>query len=1661
MCLIVFELPDGSSSLGPRFTDPVLCLWSSPAFVCSAPPAMSHHQYRRRPMPDTDFRPSPGPDGLSERHRRSSPDRRGYYGSESGSSTSAPALPLSSMDSALSVLSSCGLEPADLALLAEIPEDKLTVESLPHIVRQIKSNREAPDPPPVSSFDLPSLPVERWHQYSGRVVEYPLDHIKPTGLPAEPLREWRDCWQNPRSEPTPSQTQRPARSEPPSQSPRYFAEAGPGKAAAATIPSLFSLAHRPSPADRSVAPPDERRWETGSERGHPDASASQPPSAAAPSKQEVQDFYSVEPQTYPTSCSLCNACVISLEDWRKHINSSRHADGQLGLLHRFPTWDCRKETPNRAERQSQVGLGARRRKDPETFWATNDGSRWQAGKSPEKKPVAESKSAEQARESVAIHKRRPPYVDEQRVEFSISNVFNIVKSSCVVSFTPPPQSNEDWSDLLRVVRRFGPIVYTLFGRSKACVEMKNLEDAEKLVNYYSSKHLRIKDNVLRVTFAVETSSLRTSAFAQRYQDESTERSRDEGRTLDESKKSRADHTARFRKARETDRKARSRSKSKSRDRKARSTSRERKTGSKDRSKSRDRKIRSRSRDRKARSKSSSSSAKMPEAQKPEMSGKKKNNNNKRRILTGPFIPNKLSVSLNHRLSSSTASSGASASLKLSEADAVDRVLSNMDADSVEDDSDIEGMAVVGEDLEDDRLETADEGHQKGEDCKTHGANKTENTSDEEVDLEDYIMLDEVGQEQSSKVVEPSRDCAAGEGGHGPQVSRVVYFKDLPLSYCNAADFVKLAKGLGRPVCYYLLRGLRKGFLELSCSSEAIRVVNELNVYFKDTPTVVLISNKYRRLRNGTAVHWDQRETGERTGASDRRDKSKSRDKEGRRASSASDQEKEKPAREKDFTRKTPDKESTSSSSSDILSSSKCGNSKDVQSPSGKTEIKAESEKTEESQPEGMVPETPEDKPNTSDARTSDSKTTKNIADGKKTFGNKPDSENTHNVQTKVTKTPQNKSGSENQSDSEKTLENKPETSSEVPRFSCVILGHQKGEDCKAHGANKTEDTSDEEVDLEDYIMLDEVGQEQSSKVVEPSRDCAAGEGGHGPVSRVVYFKDLPLSYCNAADFVKLAKGLGRPVCYYLLRGLRKGFLELSCSSEAIRVVNELNVYFKDTPTVVLISNKYRRLRNGTAVHWDQRETGERTGASGRRDKSKSRDKEGRRASSASDQEKEKPAREKDFTRKTPDKESTSSSSSDILSSSKCENSKDVQSPSGKTQTKAESEKTEESQPEGMVPETPEDKPNTSDARTSDSKTTKNIADGKKTFEDKPDSENIHNVQTKVVEDKPQKGKSSSAQSNDSETTKNILEGKKTFENKLDSKNTHNVQTIVTKTPQNRSEGENLHNVKSKENKWDSEKNQAENASEGGNTHNEQPKDGKALQNLEGGKRLRNQPDNEMTLETLSEEGKITEVGTESKKTLEIVQIESEGGNGPKTRKRTIEKSESEKIKRRCVSTKTCEEGQVESGKAVGTTQKKCGENPERGSVSSKGSDQVSGKDPKVTNSPQEDPSGEEDLGGTVKRRASPDDTSAAGKIRKEEQSSETSDENQKNQEADGNSGAPTAPLHPIGIQFVRPVVGYFCNLCQLIYADEDEAKVQHCSSRQHHFNYWEKMKMAT
>ncbi|KAM4555212.1 uncharacterized protein PAE49_014340 isoform 3-T3 [Odontesthes bonariensis] len=129
---------------------------------------MSNNYPYRRPPSDSDLRPG-------SRHRASAADGDFYRppqesfsssylsaSSSSSASQSSAALQAAScpQDGVLSILNSCGLEPADLALLAKLPEDVLTVESLPHILKQIKGKRGTvkPFPPTASS---PSSPAHR------------------------------------------------------------------------------------------------------------------------------------------------------------------------------------------------------------------------------------------------------------------------------------------------------------------------------------------------------------------------------------------------------------------------------------------------------------------------------------------------------------------------------------------------------------------------------------------------------------------------------------------------------------------------------------------------------------------------------------------------------------------------------------------------------------------------------------------------------------------------------------------------------------------------------------------------------------------------------------------------------------------------------------------------------------------------------------------------------------------------------------------------------------------------------------------------------------------------------------------------------------------------------------------------------------------------------------------------------------------------------------------------------------------------------------------------------------------------------------------------------------------------------------------------------------
>ncbi|XP_026040183.1 matrin-3-like isoform X2 [Astatotilapia calliptera] len=680
---------------------------------------MSQNYPYRKPPPDTDLRTDPGP-YRSVDYRHSSADRDFYrqpqdsfsVSSSCPSSSRGSGVLQSSQDNVLSILSSCGLEPSDLALLAELPEDVLTIESLPHILRQIKCKKgtvkpfppRAPSPSSSSSYPPSCSSSRDWDQLHRTSVQYPLDHLPPPPPPSEQLM---DRWNNPitvssgRAELPPSSSlsssslgytvdfhrrQGPSdygKAGPvPSYSPARrgdrapssrFSEAGP-----ADYRSSALVTASPLPSEHQSKPLASRR-DTSSTR----SSQSSP---SMPTRKEALDFHGKVPPSFPYSCSLCDITVLSQKVWIQHVTGRHHADGQLSLLQQFPNWDCRMQTVRRddkSEKKKDGGKGA-----PAASQTSQSNSKWKQKKNLEKGKVVcikfpsqsvdekylrklaepfgkiikvimfpslgfvEMGSVDQAKDLVKFHSNYPPTVNGEQLVFSVSSAFNFLQSSRVVSFTPAPSGEDGKSDLINIIKRFGPPLYTLFLPSMVFVEMKNAPDAQKLVDYYLSNTLRINSDLICVSFSGEYKTLMRVSKAKRYEEENestkkstTKRTRSSSRDrTTENKKRRSRSRDKASKEERTRTRSRSRDKSKeksSRDAKTRSRSQDkldRKRKSRTRSRSRDKstsekrtRTRSKSGSReKTKEKSNKESKKGSQAKKPDESREKSNRDQKTR-----------------------------------------------------------------------------------------------------------------------------------------------------------------------------------------------------------------------------------------------------------------------------------------------------------------------------------------------------------------------------------------------------------------------------------------------------------------------------------------------------------------------------------------------------------------------------------------------------------------------------------------------------------------------------------------------------------------------------------------------------------------------------------------------------------------------------------------------------------------------------------------------------------------------------------------------------------------------------------------------------------------------------------------------------------------------
>ncbi|XP_029962329.1 matrin 3-like 1.1 isoform X2 [Salarias fasciatus] len=968
---------------------------------------MSHNYPYRFPPSQTDTRPHRGTSDPKDSRQPSGsayiPLQDSYcpsYSSPTSSSSSRSSVV--PQDNVLNLLSSCGLEPEDLARLAELPEDALTVESLPHILQQMKGKKGVVKPCPspsaaassssTASFHSSSTsqPAVDWEQLRSQPVQYPL--ISSTRLPSEKGQEY---WGPPR-------TSSSVRTDPPSSSlssSGYMVDTDirsgpPNYGKTDPVPSFSAGAQRPGSSHISDSGPavlqapahypphllpqpinkhGRHRQNTGdssSRISQPSFSSSSSSSSSSstttiPSMKQAQDFHGTLPLLFPYACSLCDITVLSEKVWIQHINSTQHADGQLKLLQEFPKWDCRIPTGNRDDDQSQ-SQKKKRNPAPAAHTAKQSRAAAQSNNASQKKMPDKGKvvcvkfppqsvdeaylrkliepfgkivkilmfpslafvelgSDDQAKDLVKFHVNYPPTVNGSQIEFSISSTFNFLQSAQVVSFTPVPAGADGRSDLISIVKRFGVPLYTLFLPSKAFVEMTTLSEAQKLVDYYSSNVLRISDASIKVSFSVEYRSLARVSSAKKYEEPppprptKRARSRTRSRSRDRRTRTRSKSRERRTRSRSTDRfnrEKRTRSRSRSREEPQRYKQNRTRSRSRDRF-NRERRTRSRSRDRfnrerrtrsrtRSRSKSRSKDKTISSSKTETKSGSK-------------------AASVQRKKTDEPAPVGES------KPEPADSVLKEEEEEEEEDDegmsvddSDIEGMEVIGGEVEDEDAEEEEEEEEEekeeaeepnspaeknetkkkegeepdaqeeteAEEEKVEPQEASESQLEEEdeekeeeeafpVDLENCITLDELGEDDCA---ESGEEAPAGQESP-PASSRVVYISDLPLRFYSDADFLGVVRGFGTAVRYLLIRRRREGFVEMSTPSEASKAARELSsrpTFLNKSRLKVLVSHKYKRLTNGWTVEPEENSERRSSRRTRRRKTSKTPDRESRR-----------------------------------------------------------------------------------------------------------------------------------------------------------------------------------------------------------------------------------------------------------------------------------------------------------------------------------------------------------------------------------------------------------------------------------------------------------------------------------------------------------------------------------------------------------------------------------------------------------------------------------------------------------------------------------------------------------------------------------------------------------------------------------------------------------
>ncbi|XP_014054017.2 matrin-3 isoform X1 [Salmo salar] len=1201
---------------------------------------------------------------------------------------------LSRSDQTLTLLSSCGLEPKDLSLLAEMPEELITVENLPRLLLEIRKKRATQQPPYPAMTSYPPAATSRpptatpppgraWEQGDrshSQTLDYPLDPhpaLPPSQLlPTEQAEPWQlDRHGNPmqytrsRLEPVPVRVvdyhygKETPRSYQTPRSTYSTAQGGSSNSWKPPNSSQPAVDYRYPPATNYRPRPDQ---------DVPVVAIKMATSGKTPTKKAALDFHGDIPQTFPYSCSLCDITVLSEKCWFTHVNGTQHADGQLTLLQMYPEWDCRMQTARSGDDHTErprvdektggpshrsinylgkpSSSGSRKNIDTTTKVTKGSGkvvcAKFTArclnedGLKDLIKPFGEVVkvimfpalafvelgSTDQAADIVTYYLSNPVMVKGGQVTFSVSSTFNFLQSSRVLSFSPVPPGKESaaWKrELLAVAEGFGPVEHSLFLPTQAFVEMSNALDAQKLVRHHTSKHLKIDEIHIKVAFSSEYNTLRTMSERKSSDRKSSDRSR---KSEDRSKRKRTPSPRRWSLSPRRDspisskrRRSRERDSDRHKERvksncggksRPRSPSKQ----SSNRSSRSPRRPRSPSKQSSSRSSRSPRRPRSPSKQSSSRSSRSPRSHTKERVSSEKVSPISTSTCSQPPTKNKTPSQSSTVMEKSEKAvDTIDQSKQETETqDSHEDgameacdmDSDIEGMAVYGEDGE----ENSDMGEEGGE-----GEEEEPQESAEDL-IQEFKDLCEPRQKATSETVDdaPTEELSATGSEQGKELSAAESEQGKELSAAGSEQGKELSAAESEQGKKLSAAGSEQGKGLSAAGSEQGK---ELSATGSEQGKELSATGSEQG-KELSATGSEQGKELSATGSEQGKELSATGSEQGKELSATGSEQ----GKELSATGSEQGKELSAAGSEQGKELSATG------SEQGKELSAAGSEQGKELSATGSE--------QGKELSAAGSEQGKELSAAGSEQGK----------ELSATGSEQGKELSAAGSEQGKELS---ATGSEQGK-------ERDGEDQK--GDISYVDEPDFPEDLENLITLDELeedssGDNQDNQSIDEtkSRSKSKPSGRDQTPGRVIYVKNLPRGFYTDSDFLKIVKGFGRVHRYFLLRNGEEGFIEMERSSDATKALRELRYNgckLYGQKLIILRSQKYKRLTTGWKPESDSKSDRKKDHRSTR---SSSRIRSGRTRSHSKSAAKEEETKEKEEETKEKEEETKEKTSRQVRS----------------------------------------------------------------------------------------------------------------------------------------------------------------------------------------------------------------------------------------------------------------------------------------------------------------------------------------------------------------------------------------------------------------------------